>query len=54
MMTNKDKKLNYELPKFRKGQVVSMGTITAITYSGGSNWYEINGKYYAEREISKV
>ena len=53
-----NKKLNFELPKFRKGQIAKAnglkGTIEDLTYTGGENWYFVNGKYYGEGEITKI
>jgi hypothetical protein len=48
----------YSLPKFKKGQLVNSpsgeGVIEGMDYMGGANWYKVNGKYYAEQEITKV
>jgi len=58
MKDYKNKKLNFVLPKFRKGQTVNSpsgeGIIEDLTYTGGENWYFVNGKYYGENEITKV
>jgi len=58
MKDYKNKKLNYEPPKFKRGATVKAdnqeGVVQAIAYTGGENWYFVNGKYYGEGEITKV
>ena len=49
---------NYQLPKFRKGNKVKTpdgeGHISGISYEGGTNWYNVKGKFYSEYELTKL
>jgi hypothetical protein len=46
----------FKLPKYKKGDKVTTPDavnqpITALMWSNGRNWYEVNGKWYSETEI---
>jgi hypothetical protein len=52
-------KLNYSPPKFRKGQGVLTsdnlaGKVEMLSYESGENWYFVNLKWYAERELREA
>lgn len=46
----KDKR--YIPPQYKKGDLIKgYGIIEMISYDMGVNWYLINNKWYAEREL---
>lgn len=52
----KDKR--YSPPQYKKGDIVKAsdgvsGKIVMISYEMGENWYFVNVKWYAERELVK-
>jgi hypothetical protein len=49
----KQQKLNFSPPKYKKGENTKKGVIEHITYDLGINWYFIEDRYYAERELDK-
>lgn len=58
-MSKKSNTFIFSPPKYRKGEGVLTddnlaGNIEMISYEGGENWYFVNLKWYAERELRKA